>query len=385
MVRKTTNMDETPPSSDPKPDDWRNNLDSDSAEYMLRDFWEKYSRKVKVGVATAGLLMTTMASCYTIPNDSVGIEKTFGRYSGTTKPGLHFLIPMVESVNEVQNQAIFTESFGFRSVKPGVKSEYLGVSEINSGTASKDQLQEIIEGEGLSTDGDLAEKARSILRGEYLMLSGDLNMADVEWIVQYKISDPVAYSFNIRNAKKTLRDVSEAVTRVVVGDASIDEILTTGRADIEIDVKKKLQDKLRMYNTGLEVVLVQLQSSNPPEGVRPSFNAVNSAMQEKQQKINNAMEQYNKEIPKARGDALATIQNAEGYASQRVNNAQGDVARFRQIYAEYKNAPAVTRNRMYLEAMPDILKNSKQIFYLEQGNGNSSLLLKKLDLDGGAK
>jgi len=385
MVRKTTNMDETPSSSDPKPDDWRNNLDSDSAEYMLRDFWEKYSRKVKVGVATAGLLMTTMASCYTIPNDSVGIEKTFGRYSGTTKPGLHFLIPMVESVHEVQNQAIFTESFGFRSIKPGVKSEYLGMSEINSGAASKDQLQEIVEGEGLSTDGDLAEKARSILRGEYLMLSGDLNMADVEWIVQYKISDPVAYSFNIRNAKKTLRDVSEAVTRVVVGDASIDEILTTGRADIEIDVKKKLQDKLRMYNTGLEVVLVQLQSSNPPEGVRPSFNAVNSAMQEKQQKINNAMEQYNKEIPKARGDALATIQNAEGYASQRVNNAQGDVARFRQIYAEYKNAPAVTRNRMYLEAMPDILKNSKQIFYLEQGNGNSGLLLKKLDLDGGAK
>jgi membrane protease subunit HflK len=175
------------------------------------------------------------------------------------------------------------------------------------------------------------------------------------------------------------------MTRVVVGDASIDEILTTGRADIEISVKKKLQEKLNMYNTGLEIVLVQLQSSNPPERVKPSFNAVNSAMQTKQEKINNAMEQYNKEIPKAKGDALATIQNAEGYATERVNNAMGDVARFRQIYSEYKNAPLVTRARMYLETMPSILDNAAHIYYLEQEDKSSGLLLKKLDLEGGAK
>ena len=387
MVKRTIDdsAQDIPRSGDQKnnPDDWRKNLDPSGAEYQLREVWDKYKRRIKIGAGAFVFAITALSSFYTVPNDTVGIEKTFGKYSGTSKPGLNFLVPFVQSVDKVQNQAVLTESFGFRDIKPGVKSEYVGTDDIDAGRVSKDQLEAIVEGDGLSTDGDLAGKARNVLKGEYLMLSGDLNMADVEWIDQYRISDPVAYSFNIRNAKKTLRDVSESVTRVVVGDASIDEILTTGRADIEIAVKKKLQEKLSMYQTGLEIVYVQLQSSNPPQNVRPSFNAVNSALQGKQQKINQAMEQYNKEIPKARGDAQALVQNAEGYRTQRINNALGDVARFREIFAEYKNAPAVTRTRMYLEAMPDIIKNAEKVYYLEQDDRGSGLLLKKLDLNSG--
>ena len=383
MVRKPIE-EELSSSSGPRPkDDWRKTLDEDSFEYVWKDTWEKFGRKIKLGIVGTGLLMTTLSSCYTVPNDSVGIEKTFGAYSGTTKSGLHFLLPMVQSVDKVQNQAIHTEAFGFRTFKPGIKSEYIGVSEIAAGKVSKDNLTEIVEEEGLKPQDNLAEQASSILRQEYLMLSGDLNMADVEWIVQYKISDPIAYSFNVRNPRKVLRDVSEAVMRLNTGDASIDELLTTGRTDIEVAAKNRMQQKLNQYNTGMEVVLVQMQSSNPPERVRPSFNEVNSAIQTRQQKINQAMEQYNKEIPKARGEALATIQEAEGYATQRVNNAKGDVARFQQVYEEFQKAPGITKSRMYLEAMPGILENSKQIYFIE--NQSNGLLLKKLDLDGGTK
>ena len=147
-----------------------------------------------------------------------------------------------------------------------------------AGKVDKSDLVDIIEEEGLKPGDNVAEQAASILRQEYLMLSGDLNMADVEWVVQYKVSDPVAYSFNVRNPRKVLRDVSEAVMKADTGDASIDELLTTGRTDIEIAVKSRMQQKLNQYNTGMEVGLVQMQSSNPPERVRPSFNEVNSAI-----------------------------------------------------------------------------------------------------------
>ena len=384
MVRRP--LDEVTPSADdaskPK-DDWRKNLDRDSFEYVWRDTWDRFGTKIKIGLAAAAIAITALSSAYTVKNDSVGIEKTFGAYSGTTKSGLHFLVPFVQSVDKVQNQAIHTEAFGFRTFKPGIKSEYIGVSEIASGKVDKGSLSDIIEEEGLKPEDNLAEQATNILRQEYLMLSGDLNMADVEWIVQYKVSDPIAYSFNVRDPRKVLRDVSEAVMRLNTGDASIDELLTTGRTDIEVAVKSRMQQKLNQYNTGMEVGLVQMQSSNPPERVRPSFNEVNSAIQTRQQKINQAMEQYNKEIPKARGEALATIQEAEGYATQRVNNAKGDVARFQQVYHEFQKAPGITRSRMYLEAMPGILGNSKQIYFIE--NQSNGLLLKKLDLDGGAK
>jgi len=365
-------------SSDPS--NWRKTLDSDSFEYTVRDLWDKYSRKVKIGAVVAGIGVGIISSVYTVPNDSVGIVQTFGKYTTTKKPGLKFLIPIVQTVTKVQNQTIFSEAFGFRDLKPGVKSEYVGVDNVNK--VDEDKLKEIIEGEGLEpSDDNLAQQAANILQGEYLMLNGDLSMADVEWIVQYKIVDPVAYQFNIKDAKKTLRDVSEATMRMVTGDGSIDEVLTTGRKNIEVSAKSKLQEKLDFYQTGLEVVLVQLQSSNAPARVKASFNAVNSAMQTKQQKINEAQKEYNTVIPEAEGKALAMIQEAEGYKANRINTAIGDVARFDQVLQQYKNAPQVTKTRMYLEAMPTLLDKAKDIYYMESSDGG--LLLKKIDLNGG--
>lgn len=366
-----------------KPNSWRDNLDEDSFEYQLRNFWEKYSKKIKIygGGGIAGLIV--LSNIYTVPQNSVGIEKLLGRYYTTTNPGPHMTIPFMQEVIKVENKTIFSEAFGFRNLKPGVKSQYIGRAEITEGKIEDSDLREIIENEGLSVDGDIKEIASKILREEYLKLNGDLSMADVEWVVQYRISDPVAYSFNIKSPRKTLRDLSESVMSSAAGDASIDEILTIGRKDIETYVKQELQKKLNNYNFGLEITLVQLQSSNAPERVRQSFNDVNTALQTKQQKINNAQQEYNKVIPEAEGKALAQIQQALGYKTQRINNALGDVARFQQVYSEYKNAPGVTRTRMYLEAMPNVLDNAKAIYYIE--NQSNNLQLNHLNLNGETK
>jgi membrane protease subunit HflK len=369
---------------------WRETMDQDDLGYVIRDIWEKHKKKIKAGIV--GLLgaITILSSAYTIPQDSEGVVTTFGRYSRTSKPGLNFKIPYsVEHVMKVPTQSIFTESIGFRALKPGVKSEYIDLEAINSGKINESQLADIVRTEGIKLEGDLREQAKSVLRSEYLMLTGDLNMADVEFIIQYRINDPVSYAFNVRDHKSALRDLSEAKMRIAVGDSSVDEVLTTGRTDIETKVKVALQERLNFYKTGLEVVTVKLQSTQPPERVRPSFNEVNSAIATKQEKINTAMAEYNKEIPKAMGEAQAQIKRAEGYAIERVNNSQGDVARFRQIFQQYKNAPEITRTRIYLEAIPDILKNAEKIIYIEEKGGNSDLLLKKLDLnavkEGGKK
>ncbi len=365
----------------PPEKDWRDRLDSDSTEYQVRDVWEKYGRKIKLGIAGFLTGITLLSGVYTIPQDSEGVVTTFGRYSRTSKPGIHLKIPGVEHVRKIPTQAISTESIGFRALKSGVKSEYIDLDSINQGKVGNNHLEEIITEEGLNHEGNLREEAKNVLRSEFQMLTGDLNMADVEFIVQYKISDPVAYSFNIRNPRSAIRDVSEAKMRVVVGDASVDEVLTAGRSYIESKVKVALQDRLNFYDSGLEIVTVKLQSTQPPERVRGSFNEVNAAIAQRQQKINQAMSEYNKQIPRAKGEAQAMIQKAEGYATERVNNSQGDVARFRQVFEQYKNAPDITRARLYLEAMPEILGNAKEIIYLEGSGGKGDLFLKKLDLN----
>jgi modulator of FtsH protease HflK len=365
--------------TDEKPN--RQILDEDGLLGSAKKIWYTYKKRITLGAAGLFLGITVLSNAYTIPQDSVGVVTTFGAYSRTQKPGLNFKVPFIESVEKVQNQAILTESFGFRPLKPGVKSEYIGVKEIQSGNIDKDRLEEIVKEEGVSADGNITEKAMGILKSEYLMLTGDLNMADVESIVQYKIKDPAAYLFNVRNPRDTLRDLAEATTRTVIGDASVDEVITIGRTDIEIKAKEKLQERLNYYNTGLEVVTVKLQSANVPERVRPSFNAVNSAIQNKQEKINNAMQEYNKVIPRATGEAQGLISQATGYATERVNRATGDASRFNSIFLQYKDAPAITRSRMYLEAMPDILRNSEKIYFIEGDGGKGSLLLQKLDLD----
>jgi len=241
----------------------------------------------------------------------------------TTEPGLHLRIPFgIERVTKVPVQRQLKEEFGFRTVMAGQRSQY-------------------------------ARDARTL--AESLMLTGDLNIADVEWIVQFKVVDPVAYLFKVRNSRQTFRDLSEAVMRTIIGDRSVDEVLTAGRQEAEDESVQMLQDLCRQYGLGIDVKLIALQDVNPPDPVKPSFNEVNQAEQERETLINQAKADLNREIPKAEGEAKARIQAAEGYAIDRVNRAEGDATRFVAVWNAYRKAPDVTRRRLYLETMSQVL------------------------------
>lgn len=336
---------------------------------------EKYIKTI-AGAAIGGILgLTTLfTSIYSVPTDSQAVVRRFGKYVKTTEPGIHLKLPFaVERVDNVPIMSIQKEEFGFRTLKAGVKSDYVDVN------TDKSVLERILReaGEEIGSGWNGVER---LFRREYLMLTGDLNMADVQWIVQYKVKDPVTYLFNIRNKQKTIRDISEAATKQIVGDRSIDEVITMGRSEIQLEVEKKLQEVLDSYESGIQIVTVKLQSVDPPKRVQPSFNEVNQAKQEREKMVNEAWEGYNKVIPKARGDAEKMIKDAEAYAIEKVNNAEGDANRFMSIYEEYKNAKDVTRRRLYLEAAKEILHNTEQIWIVDQKDGDNELLLKKLDL-----
>ncbi len=273
-------------------------------------------------VGLVALLFGVLTCFYTVPQDSVALVQRFGAYVRTADPGLHTRIPFgIERITKVPVERVIKEEFGFRTVSAGVKSEY--------------------------SSGDFS--------GESLMLTGDLNMADVQWVVQYKVKDPYLYVFHVRHAEETFRDVSEAVMTRVVGDRSVSEVITEGRSEIAVAVQRDLQDALDRYETGIDVVTVQLQDVNPPDPVKASFNEVNEAKQEQERITNEAWEAYNKAIPEAQGKAKRLIAEAEGYATDRVNRAQGDAARFDAVYAEYRQAPDITRRRLYLETMTEVL------------------------------
>jgi membrane protease subunit HflK len=269
-------------------------------------------------VALALLLMGMVTSYYQVEPDEVGVVRRFGRYVGTTNPGPHFRIPFgVERVEKVPVQRQLKMEFGFRS-------------------------------DGTRTGG--AE-----LKRESLMLTGDLNVAVVEWIVQYKIKDPYAFLFKVRNVDETLRSLSEAAVRIVVGDHSVNEVLTTGRQKVATEAKDVLQALADRYDAGVDIQQLVLQDVNPPDPVKPSFNEVNQAIQEKERAINEAQAELNKAIPRARGEAEQAIRAAEGYAIERVNRARGEADRFTAILAEYRRNPDVTRRRLYLEAVSEVL------------------------------
>jgi modulator of FtsH protease HflK len=268
------------------------------------------------------LVLLGLTSFYTIQPDEVGLVLRFGKYVRETPPGLHFKAPLgIERVNKVAIQRQHKEEFGYRTLKAGVQSQY----------------------------------ATKPYRDESNMLTGDLNAAMVEWVVQYRITDPYKHEFRVRNVQDTFRAMSEAVMRRVVGDRTINEVLTLGRAEVALAVEVGLQQLCDTYDTGITVDQVVLQDVNPPDPVKPSFNAVNEAEQAKETLINQAQSEYNREIPKAKGAALQTIQEAEGYALDRVNRAQGDASLFTSIYQAYRSAPDVTRTRMYLETMNEVL------------------------------
>ena len=227
----------------------------------------------------------------------------------------------METLDKVPVERQLKQEFGFRTTQPGVRTRY-------------------------STRG---------FEEESLMLTGDLNAAEVEWIVQFRIADPYKFLFKVRNAVPTFRDMNEAIMREVVGDRSVNEVLTIGRVEIGITVTEKLQQLCDQYETGIKVDQVVLQDVNPPDPVKPAFNEVNEAQQEREKLINQAKSEYNKIIPKARGDAEKVIEEARGYAVERVNEAKGDAAKFNAVFREYMRAPEVTRQRIYLETMNDIL------------------------------
>ena len=212
---------------------------------------------------------------------------------------------------------------------------------------------------------------------ESQLLTGDLNIADVEWVVQYKIKDPKNFLFSVRNPQRTLRDLTESVMSRIIGDRTVSEVLTIGRIEIAAEVEVHLQQLLDLYQTGLDVASVTLQDVNPPEEVKAAFNAVNEAKQEKERLINEAWRDYNQSVPKSKGLAAQKISEAQGYALKRVNEAQGDADRFKAIYTEYQKAKEVTRRRLYLEAMQDLLPQLKEIYVID-GNANSPIPILQL-------
>jgi membrane protease subunit HflK len=197
------------------------------------------------------------------------------------------------------------------------------------------------------------------------MLTGDLNVIDVQWIVQYRIEDPIRYLFHVRNTPQTIRDIAEAVMRRVTGNRLGSDVLTVGRVAVSSEVKEEMQQILTAYDTGVRLVTVELQDVTPPDPVKPAFNEVNEARQDRERTINEAQERANREIPKARGEATRTISEAEGYAAERVNRANGEATRFRAVLEEYRRAPEVTRRRLYLEAMATILTEAKGLYIVD--------------------
>jgi membrane protease subunit HflK len=299
----------------------------------------KYSKEIIIGVL---LLITLGSGVFQVGTEEVGVITTFGKYSRTIEPGLGFKIPFIEKVYKVPVERQQKLEFGFRTTRAGIDSQY-------------------------------SRKGNS--RDESLMLTGDLNLADVEWVVQYRVKSAEDYLFKVRDPQNTLRNVSEAAMRQIVGDRTVNEVLTIGRAQITLEVAQLIQDICDEYTMGVKIEQVVLQDINPPESVKAAFNAVNEAQQEKETLINKANSEYNKVIPKAAGEAQATIQQAEGFAVERVNNAKGDVARFNSLYTEFIKAPEVTKKRIYLETMSKILPKIGQVVITDKEGNNVLPLL----------
>jgi membrane protease subunit HflK len=289
---------------------------------------------------------------FTVGVDEVGMVQRFGKYARTTTPGLSFKLPAgIEKVTKVKVRFVFKEEFGFRTLQAGVRTRYA------SGSA---------------------------YLNESLMLTGDLNVAVVPWIVQYRIKDPYEFLFKVLDVRATLRDLAESTMRLVVGDRSITEVINK-REEIADQAEVLLQKELDEAETGIDVTTIEMQKTNVPESVQPSFNEVNQAIQEKEKLIYQAREAYNKIIPQARGNAEKTIKSAEGYALDRVNRAKGDAARFLSQYEEYTKAKDVTRRRLYLEAIREIYKKMGNKFILDAEQKNFLPLLNLGQPQGGQK
>jgi modulator of FtsH protease HflK len=287
----------------------------DYGRFRPRRFRKKTIQLIGIGAVVLIFLLTSIV---TVGPEEVGVILRLGKFSRTMDPGLNFKLPFgIETVSKVPVERQLKLEFGFRTE---------------------------------------AESGARGFREESLMLTGDLNAAEVEWIVQFRVADPYKFLFKVRDAQQTFRDMNEALMREIVGDRSVNEVLTVGRVEIANTVSKELQNLANQYETGIKVDQVVLQDVNPPDSVKPAFNEVNEAQQEREKLINQARSEYNRVIPKSRGDAARIIEEARGYAIRRVNESQGDAAKFDSVFQEYMKASDVTRQRIYLETMEKVLQ-----------------------------
>ena len=290
-----------------------------------------------IGIVVLLLLVWgALTSFYTVQPEERAVVKRFGSVMGITDPGLQFKIPFgIDQIQLVATERVLKQEFGFRTqgTRQGERSTY-----------STAQFED-----------------------ESLMLTGDLNMIDVEWVVQYRINDPIKFLYRMREPTRTLRDISESVMRRIVGNMLGSEVLTIGRVEIQQKAGDEIQEILDQYDAGIRISTVEMQDVVPPPAVQPAFNEVNEARQERERMINEAQKRVNQEIPNAEGAALRTVAEAQGYATERVNRADGESIRFSAVLREYQQAPIVTRSRLYLETLNEVLPRIGQILVVQDG------------------
>ena len=334
------------------------NIPSGEPSLTLEEILEKIRRRFQSFKGGPVLIIVVIAAAvfwtawFTVQPEETGIVQRFGKVIRTAGPGLHFKLPFgIETIRLLPTARVLKEEFGFRTVAatPGQKTRY------DPSGSYKD---------------------------ESLMLTGDLNVIDVQWIIQYRIEDPIRYLFQVRDTSKTIRDTTEAVMRRAVGNRLGSDVLTTGRVAVASEAKIEIQKILSSYDSGVRLVTVELQDVTPPDTVKPAFNEVNESRQDKERTINKAQEQANREIPKARGVAAQSISEAEGYALERVNRAEGEATRFEAILTQYQEAPQVTRRRLYLEAMTELLADMKGLYIVDQ---DQKAMVPWLSMESGAR
>ncbi|MBI1184115.1 FtsH protease activity modulator HflK [bacterium] len=321
--------------------------DNPFEQFNAHDLSDKIRKNARFIVIIIGILILLGGTFFQVGTEEVGVITRFGKYVRTVESGLNVKTPFIETVVKVPVERQQKLEFGFRTESPGINTTY----------TRNNQTRE-----------------------ESLMLTGDLNLADVEWVVQYRVADAYLYLFKVRDVEGTLRDISEAAMREIVGDRTVNEVLTIGRTEIGSSLETMIQDLCNKYSMGIKIEQVVLQDVNPPDPVKAAFNAVNEAQQEKETLINQARSEYNKVIPKASGEAEETIQKAEGYATERVNIAKGDVARFNALYKEYIKAPDVTKKRIYLETMAEVMPRLGNVIITDE-KGNNVLPLLQMQLN----
>lgn len=327
--------------------DWGQGPSGDDLEKKVIEITDQIKKKFKssgpksfmplvIVIAVIAIVIGGYSSMYEVDTEETGVVLRFGKFAGFSDPGLHFKMPFgIDQVYLVPTGRVLKEEFGYRTVNPGVRTTY-----------SKRGLEE-----------------------ESLTLTGDLNVSDVEWIVQFQVADPFKYIFRIKDPVGTIRDISEAMVRKAIGNADVTQVLTTERAALANTIQQSLQATLNQYDIGVRIVTVKFQDVNPPDAVKDAFNEVNESEQQKESLIFQAREQFNREVPRARGEAKRALQEAEGYRVERINKARGETNRFLALLTEYKKAPEVTRRRIHIETMEEILPKLDETYIMDDNNG----------------